>query len=283
MEIKAVVQKVVSEGKHGPFAVATSETVEGSITFSLNKSVWHESDLPKEGTMVMLSGLRKKRAGWRAMSGRFYQPSDEQTETKKKERRKEMKEKLEELQGRKRQLDEVVQKAKEEMHLLPEEFYNTFIQTVGNNDFIPVFGAEVLENTDGTLAEKWGVEANKPTQIGDGGPQVLIICPSKNPLVTIPQKAALNQVFTTGRKTSLEKLYKKYGLDIEVLVIPEQMEELKKTKSKLIKCVGFCSSCYSQNFYEMREMAEKLAEAGKVVELDDEIYTPVGNFSKKVK
>lgn len=107
MEIKSVVQKVVSRGKHGPFAVATSETVEGSITFSLDKSVWHESDLPKEGVMVMLSDLRKKRAGWRAMSGRFYQPSDEQTE-----RRKKMKQTTTErlLPFISKQVDEVAEK-----------------------------------------------------------------------------------------------------------------------------------------------------------------------------
>jgi len=52
--ITAVVQKIVVEGPHGPYVVATSDD-----------------------TVVVLSDLRKKRAGWRAMSGRFFRPSDQ--------------------------------------------------------------------------------------------------------------------------------------------------------------------------------------------------------------
>ncbi len=89
-EIKAVIQKVVSEGDHGPFAVATSESIDGSITFSLEPTVWQEDEWPEEGMIVVLGKLRKKRAGWRAKSGRFLKPSDEQTETRNQERRKEM-------------------------------------------------------------------------------------------------------------------------------------------------------------------------------------------------
>lgn len=45
-EIRAVVQKVVSGGDHGPFAVATSESIDGSITFSLEPTVWQEDEWP---------------------------------------------------------------------------------------------------------------------------------------------------------------------------------------------------------------------------------------------
>ena len=90
-EIKAIVQKVVLEGNHGPFAVATSENIDGSITFSLEPTVWQKDEWPEQGMIVILSKLRKKRAGWRAKKGWFLKPSDEQTETSNQEGRKEMK------------------------------------------------------------------------------------------------------------------------------------------------------------------------------------------------
>lgn len=86
--IKAVIQKVIREGKHGPFAVATSSQLEGSVTFSLEPTVWKEKEWPEEGMMVFLGELRQKRAGWRAKMGRFWRPSDEQTQQT--ERSKEM-------------------------------------------------------------------------------------------------------------------------------------------------------------------------------------------------
>lgn len=78
--IKVVVQKVVPGGKHGAFAVATSEGLNGSVTFSLEPTVWKEEEWPEEGMYVLLGKLRQKRAGWRAKTGRFFKPSDEQTE-----------------------------------------------------------------------------------------------------------------------------------------------------------------------------------------------------------
>jgi len=89
--IKAVVQNVIPQGRHGPFAIATSEKVEGSITFSLKENVWQEQEWPEQGMVVALSNLRKKRAGWRAMSGRFLRPSDEQPAISKSERSRTMK------------------------------------------------------------------------------------------------------------------------------------------------------------------------------------------------
>lgn len=78
--IKAIVQRVVPEGRHGPFAVATSDQLEGSVTFSLEPTVWKESERPEEGTVVYLSKIQQKRAGWRAKEGRFWKPSDEQVQ-----------------------------------------------------------------------------------------------------------------------------------------------------------------------------------------------------------
>lgn len=78
--IKAVVEKVFPEGRHGPYVVATSDRIEGSVTFSLEPTVWKEDEWPEEGTEVLLENLRKKRAGWRAKKGRFWKLSDEQAE-----------------------------------------------------------------------------------------------------------------------------------------------------------------------------------------------------------
>ena len=78
--IQAIVQKVIADGRHGPYAVALSDDgVRRNITFSLKSDVWQESSLPEQGSYVMLSLLQKKRAGWRAMSGRFLIPTDEQS------------------------------------------------------------------------------------------------------------------------------------------------------------------------------------------------------------
>lgn len=74
----AIVEKVVPKGRHGPYAVARCDQIGATVTFSLDISVWEEDDAPEEGTYVMLSDVRKKRAGWRAMKGRFVRPSDKQ-------------------------------------------------------------------------------------------------------------------------------------------------------------------------------------------------------------
>ena len=65
-KMKAIVQKVIPRGNHGPFAIASSEKIDSSITFSLEPTVWKEDEWPEEGTVVLLGKLRKKRAGWRA-------------------------------------------------------------------------------------------------------------------------------------------------------------------------------------------------------------------------
>lgn len=72
----AIVQKVFLDGAHGPYAKSKHPQL-GTITFSLDEGVWKETSFPGEGDMVVLTDVRKKRAGWRAGSGRFYRPSDE--------------------------------------------------------------------------------------------------------------------------------------------------------------------------------------------------------------
>ncbi len=76
--IKAIVQRIVPEGKHGPFFVTTSDQVDGSVTCSLDSTAWLEEEWPEVGEFVYLSRLRQKRAGWRAKEGRFWKLSDEQ-------------------------------------------------------------------------------------------------------------------------------------------------------------------------------------------------------------
>ena len=76
--IRAVVKKIIPDGTHGPYAVATTDGIEGSITFSLKEDVWNENDWPEPGTIVLLSKLCKKTAGWRSMEARLYKIEDEQ-------------------------------------------------------------------------------------------------------------------------------------------------------------------------------------------------------------
>ena len=73
---QAIVEKSITDGKHGPYAVASSKSF-GLITFSLAPPVWNESIWPEGGSVVVLSGITKKRAGWRANSARFWQLADE--------------------------------------------------------------------------------------------------------------------------------------------------------------------------------------------------------------
>lgn len=80
--VRAVVQ-AVAEGKHGPYAIVeveglgqTPSPFDGSLTFSISEGVWSENVWPSAGEVVVLSQLRKKRAGWRAMKARFLKPSD---------------------------------------------------------------------------------------------------------------------------------------------------------------------------------------------------------------
>ena len=77
---QAIVEKIIRNGRHGPYAVAHSKELD-SITFSLDRLVWQEDDWPEPGMYVMLTQVRRKRAGWRANRGRFVIPSDEQPAT----------------------------------------------------------------------------------------------------------------------------------------------------------------------------------------------------------
>ena len=76
-DYQAIVEKIVSAGRHGPYIVAHSTEL-GSVTLSLESPNWQETDWPEPGTYIILSKVRKKRAGWRAKLGRFMKPSDEQ-------------------------------------------------------------------------------------------------------------------------------------------------------------------------------------------------------------
>ena len=70
-----VVDKVVRDGQHGPYAVAIDERL-GFVTFALEPDVWKEKRYPEPGSEVVLEDFQKKRAGWRAMSARFFRPED---------------------------------------------------------------------------------------------------------------------------------------------------------------------------------------------------------------
>lgn len=77
---RAVVEKIITRGPYGPYAVARSDEL-GSITFSLDRAVWQEADIPEPGVYVTLSQIRRNRGGWRAKHGRYVMPSDEQQQS----------------------------------------------------------------------------------------------------------------------------------------------------------------------------------------------------------
>lgn len=72
---RLVVQKIVRNGRHGPYAVVKDPEL-GSITFSLLPEVWNENRFPETGSEVIVCDFESKTAGWRAMSARFFRPSD---------------------------------------------------------------------------------------------------------------------------------------------------------------------------------------------------------------
>lgn len=80
---RAIVEKIILDGKHGPYAVAREDRL-GVVTFSLDRNVWREKKFPEPGTCVILSDLVRKSAGWRAENARLFSPSDEQQTTSKK-------------------------------------------------------------------------------------------------------------------------------------------------------------------------------------------------------
>lgn len=79
----AVVDKVVS-GKHGLYAVAHADQLDGSVTFLLKPPVWQESSLPERGIHVILSDVKMKDRGWRSDSVRYVRPSDRKQFSKQK-------------------------------------------------------------------------------------------------------------------------------------------------------------------------------------------------------
>lgn len=74
---RVVTEKIISKGRHGPYAVARDDEL-GVITFSLKPPVWQESSYPEPGTMVDVSNVHMKKAGWRALSACFVRPDEQQ-------------------------------------------------------------------------------------------------------------------------------------------------------------------------------------------------------------
>lgn len=74
---EAIVEKIIHDGRHGPYAVARCNELKTVITFNLSKTVWEEEIWPERGACVVLSRLFKKPSGWRATKARFLQPADE--------------------------------------------------------------------------------------------------------------------------------------------------------------------------------------------------------------
>jgi hypothetical protein len=79
-KVKAKVVSIVSGAT--PYVVTSSESVHGSVTFSLSpdSGVWKEDGNPSVGVYVVLGDIRKFQGGWRAFEARFYRPEDEGVE-----------------------------------------------------------------------------------------------------------------------------------------------------------------------------------------------------------
>lgn len=77
---RGLVQSIVSDGKHGAYAVAICEHLSGSVTFSLKQDSWLESEWPETGSYVRLLKPLQKRAGWRANQAHLWGPLDEEEE-----------------------------------------------------------------------------------------------------------------------------------------------------------------------------------------------------------
>jgi hypothetical protein len=74
-----VVQTVIREGKHGPYAVAVVRKGDGVayVTFSLTRKTWKGRTLPERGNFVVLSEINRKMKGWRAGRARFVNMEDD--------------------------------------------------------------------------------------------------------------------------------------------------------------------------------------------------------------
>lgn len=81
-QIKGTVRRIIKNGRNGPYLVATSQDIAGSITVSLQRHIWRERRRPDVGVHLHLSDLQSTEAGWRAMSARFWRPSDEEQPSK---------------------------------------------------------------------------------------------------------------------------------------------------------------------------------------------------------
>lgn len=70
---ECIVNKV-TDGPHGPYAVATCKEVDWPITFSCEKSVWDEPHQPRPGEIVLLYDVHKTTGGWRAGEAKAKRP-----------------------------------------------------------------------------------------------------------------------------------------------------------------------------------------------------------------
>ena len=82
MPYQGVVQKIIPDGKHGPYVVITvkefvsDENPRGNVTSSLTQPVWQEKRFPKPGECVLVDDVTEKTNGLRAGSVRFLRPED---------------------------------------------------------------------------------------------------------------------------------------------------------------------------------------------------------------
>ena len=73
-----VVVQDVRDGEHGLYAIVNAPAklrIEGSITFSISKSVWNQDRSPEKGEKVIIGDITEKPAGYRANRARPKKPA----------------------------------------------------------------------------------------------------------------------------------------------------------------------------------------------------------------
>ncbi len=75
-EVRATVRFVDMNSAKGAYALAWSNELIATVSFSVIEDVWRESIDPEIGMVVVLSGVHERDKGWRATSARMVTPAD---------------------------------------------------------------------------------------------------------------------------------------------------------------------------------------------------------------
>jgi hypothetical protein len=137
----------------------------------------------------------------------------------------------------------------DKLNQLPEEYYKIFISQ--SPQFDVILGSETRDQIDDIV----------PCLLGNLG----------NVYTTTRKAYELSQFLKHENKLTSILKYKIKPLDVywdEDKRI-QTGKTLLKSKGKMIKCLGLCSSCYGEEYNAMSSIAEDLSKKGKVIEIYD--------------